>query len=294
MCFVLSVSVYGYMCSIYCDYHPCFILVSSLFSTLLSSINCHYNQFLQHQPFVVIHLKSRIARVRLWQLQLPLCAILKKHNIGYHIYADDTQLYISFNSKEPLTSLTKLNNCISDIRVWMIKNKLKFNDSKTECIIFRSPRLKTDFRGVSISVGDSQISSSPKVRDLGVIFDNSLSLDAHISNICRSTHFHLRNIGRIRTLLTFHATAQLIHALITTRLDFCNSILYNLPNNKIGTLQRIQNQAARMLTRSPRRNHITPVLRELHWLRISDRIIFKVLILTHKAFHGVAPVYLCE
>ena len=144
-----------------------------------------------------------------------------------------TLMYISFNSKEPLTSLTKLNNCISDIRVWMIKNKLKINDSKTEFIIFRSPLLKTDLSGVSINVGDSQISSSPKVRDLGVIFDSCLSLDAHISNICRSTHFHLRNIGRIRTLLTFHATAQLIHALITTRLDFCNSILYNLPNNKI-------------------------------------------------------------
>ena len=95
-------------------------------------------------------------------------------------------------------------------------------------------------------------------------------------------------------MLTFHATAQLIHALITTRLDFCNSISYNLPNNKIERLQRIQNPAARMLTRSPRRNHITPVLRELHWLRISDRIIFKILILTHKAFHGVAPGYLCE
>ena len=141
----------------------------------------------------------------------------------------------------------------------MIKNKLKVNDSKTEFIILRSPLLKTDLSGVSISVGDSQISSSPKVRDLGVIFDNCC-------NICRSTHFHLRNIGRIKTLLTFHATAQLIHALITTRLDFCNSILYNLPNNKIEKLQRIQNQAARMLTRSPRRNHITPVLRELHWL----------------------------
>ena len=118
---------------------------------------------------------------------LPLCAILKKHNIGYHIYADDTQLYISFNSKEHWTSLTKLNNCISDIRVWMIKNILKINDSKTEFIIFRSPLLKTDLSGVSINVGDSQISSSSKVRDLGVTFDNCLSLDAHISNICRST-----------------------------------------------------------------------------------------------------------
>ena len=176
----------------------------------------------------------------------------------------------------------------------MIKNKLKINDSKTEFIIFRSPLLKTDLSGVSIRVGDSQISSSSKVRDLGVIFDDCLSLDAHISNSCRSTHFHLRIIGRIRNLLTFNATAQLVHALITTPLDFCNSILYNLPNNKIERLQRIQNQAARMLTRSPHRNHITPVLRRLHWLRISDRIIFKILILTHKAFHGVAPVYLCE
>ena len=81
---------------------------------------------------------------------------------------------------------------------------------------------------------------------------------------------------------------------ITTRLDFSNSFLYNLPNNKIERLQRIQNQAARTLTRSPRRDHITPVLRELHWLRISDRILFKILILIHKAFHGVASVYLCQ
>ena len=55
------------------------------------------------------------------------------------IYADDTQLYIAFKCKDPLESLTKLNMCISDIRVWMIKNKLKINDSKTEFIIFRSP-----------------------------------------------------------------------------------------------------------------------------------------------------------
>ena len=114
------------------------------------------------------------------------------------------------------------------------------------------------------------------VRDLGVVFDQYLTFHDHISGICKSTHFHLRGIGRIRNLLTFDATAQLIHALITSRLDFCNSILYNLPNKQIERLQRIQNQAARMLKRIPRRNHITPVLRELHWLRIHDRIIFKV------------------
>ena len=205
---------------------------------------------------------------------LPLGAILRHHNIGYHIYADDTQLYISFKCKDPLESLTKLNMCISDIRVWMIKNKLKINDSKTEFIIFRSPLLKQNLSDLSVRVGDMQVSPSSKVRDLGVVFDQYLTFHDHISGICKSTHFHLRGIGRIRNLLTFDATAQLIHALITSRLDFCNSILYNLPNKQIERLQRIQNQAARMLKRIPRRNHITPVLRELHWLRIHDRIIF--------------------
>ena len=81
---------------------------------------------------------------------------------------------------------------------------------------------------------------------------------------------------------------------LLSRLDFCNSILYNLPNKQIERLQWIQNQAACMLKRIPRRNHITPVLRELHWLRIHDRIILKILLLTHKAVNNTAPEYLCD
>ena len=100
---------------------------------------------------------------------LPLGEILRHHNIGYHIYADDT-LYISFKCKNPLESLTKLNMCIFDIRVWMITNKLKINDSKTEFIIFRSPILKQNLSDLSVSVGDTEVPSSSKVRDLGVVF----------------------------------------------------------------------------------------------------------------------------
>ena len=225
---------------------------------------------------------------------LPLGAILGHHNIGYHIYADDTQLYISFKCKDSLESLTKLNICITDIRMWMIKNKLKINNSKTEFIIFRSPLLKQILSDISVIVGDIQVSPFSKVRNLAVVFDQYLTFHDHISGICKSTHFHLRGIGRIRNLLTFDATAQLIHALIIRRFDFCNSIIYNLPNKQIERFQRIQNQAARMLKRIPRRNHITPVLRELHWLRIHDRIIFNFLLLTHKAVNNTAPEYLCD
>ena len=83
-----------------------------------------------------------------------------------------TQLYISFKCKAPLDSLTRLNMCNSDIRVWMIKNKLKINNSKTEFIIFRSPLLKQNVSDLSISVGDTQVSPSSKVRDLGVVLTN--------------------------------------------------------------------------------------------------------------------------
>ena len=108
----------------------------------------------------------------------------------------------------------------------MIKNKFIINDSKTDFIIFQTPLLKLNFCDLSISVGDTQVSPSFKVRDLGVVFDQYLPFQYHISGICKSTHFHLRSIGTIRNLLTFDATAQLIHALIIARLDFCNSILY--------------------------------------------------------------------
>ena len=102
----------------------------------------------------------------------------------------------------------------------MINNKFKINDSKTEFIIFRSPLLKQNVMDLSVSIGDMQVSPSSNVQDLGVVFDQYLTFHDHISGICKSTHFYLRGIGRIRNLLTFDDTAQLIHALITCRLDF--------------------------------------------------------------------------
>ena len=176
----------------------------------------------------------------------------------------------------------------------MIINKLKINDSKTEFIVFRSPQLRCDLSGLSVNVGESQIMQSVKGRDLGVTFDQFLNFDDHITAICRSTYFHIRNIGKIRNLLSYNACSTIIHALISCRLDYCNSLFYNVHTHKTDRLQRLQNQCARILTKSPRREHITPGLKSLPWFKIQDRIIYKILMLTYKLYYNIAPTYLCE
>ena len=140
-------------------------------------------------------------------------------------------------------------------------------------------------------VGDSNIVSSNSARNLEVIFDKCINLDYYISSVCKSTYFHLRNIGGIRNILSNDACAQLIHSLVTVRLDYCNSILYGLSDNILYHLQKIQNTAAIILARLPRLSHISATLFDLHWLPIRYRITFKICI-TYQAYHRTAPSHL--
>ena len=141
---------------------------------------------------------SVLGPLKLCLYLFPMSAILKYHKIVYHVYADDPQLYIPFKCKQPLEAISKVNSCLSDIRRWMITNKLKINDSKTEFIVFRSPQLRCDLSSLSVNIGENQIMQSLKVRDLGVTFDQFLNFDNHITAICRNTYFHIRNIRKIR------------------------------------------------------------------------------------------------
>lgn len=86
----------------------------------------------------------------------------------------------------------------------------------------------------------------------------------------------------------------MVHAFITSRLDSCNSILYGLPEAELSKLQRIQNTAARLVARVKKSDHISPVLHNLHWLPVRSRIVFKILLITFKALHGQAPIYITE
>ena len=112
--------------------------------------------------------------------------------------------------------------------------------------------------------------------------------------MCKSAYFHLRNIARIRKYLDSAATQSLVHAFITSRIDYCNSLLYGVSNVSLSKLQHVQNSAARLIMHIKKSEHITPTLIKLHWLPVTHQITFKLLLLTFKALSGMAPSYISD
>ena len=135
------------------------------------------------------------------------------------------QLYCSFDINSPDDALYAITSCISDIRSWMIGKKLKINDDKTEFFIITSP--KAGFSAnLQLKIGQEIVLPSTSCKSLGVMFDDHMQKNgcSYQSYLLNHT-FHLRNIGAIRNLRTDSATEQLIHSLVTSRLDYCNSLL---------------------------------------------------------------------
>ncbi|KXJ07191.1 putative RNA-directed DNA polymerase from transposon BS [Exaiptasia diaphana] len=223
----------------------------------------------------------------------PVADILRKHKMSFHFYADDTQIYIPFscNDENALdAALNSIKACLCDIDLWMTINKLKLNKDKTEFLIFSSKHSLLSSSPV-ISFGSEIIHPSSCVRNIGVLFDSSLSLANHIKMTCKSSFYHLRNISRIRKFLSVKSTDILVHSFISSKLDNCNSLLYGLPKYLIDRLQAVQNACARLVMLSKKHDQITPLLINLHWLPVNTRIKFKILLLTFKALHGLAPIY---
>ncbi len=136
-----------------------------------------------------------------------------------------------------------------------------------------------------LTLDDCSLNSSSSVRNLGVIFDSNLSFDSHISSICKTAFFHLKNISKLRPMLSMSNAEMLIHAFMTSRLDYCNALLGGCSARLINKLQMVQNAAARVLTRTRKNDHITPVRSTLLWLPIKHCIDFKILLITYKALY---------
>ncbi len=177
-----------------------------------------------------------------------LSQIMRKNQIAYHSYADDTQIYLALspNDYSPIDSLCQ---CIDEINSWMSQNFLQLNKKKTEVIAFGN---KDEVLKVNAYLDSRGQTTKNQVRNLGVILETDLSFSSHVKAVTKSAYYHLKNIARIRCFVSSQDSDKLVHAFITSRVDYCNGLLPKL--------QLIQNAAARILTRTRKSELITPVL----------------------------------
>ncbi|XP_067668413.1 uncharacterized protein [Haliotis asinina] len=219
---------------------------------------------------------------------------MSAYHVPHHFYADDSQLFDTFKSSEhsQLQCKSNLEACLASTRSWMSANKLKLNDEKTETMVISTVSRQKKFVITDISIGQSSIPFSPLLKNLGVLLDSNRSMDKQINRLVKTCHYYLKNTGSIHKVLTKDATATLVQTLILSRLDYCNSLLFGISSSKLHRPLKIQNKAARVITLTSPRCHMSPILNSLHWLRIRERIDFKILCLTYQSFYNSGPSYL--
>ena len=170
--------------------------------------------------------------------------IVGRHLPQVHCYADDSQLYLSFNPSCATShdgAIRLMETYISDVKQWMTSDKLILNNEKTEFIVIASRHLFKKAAVNTIRVGDCDVSKVSVVRNLGAWFDDELTMAVHITKMCSAAFYLLRNIRRIGKYLSMDAAAPLIHFFVSSRIDYCNSLLYGVPKCHIDKLQRVQN-----------------------------------------------------
>jgi len=201
-------------------------------------------------------------------------------------------LYIALDG----TSATKnIVSCFEAVQYWFSLNGLSLNPDKSEAVVVGTgARQRVEGAVNAVSLGAISIPVSESVRSLGVTIDSTLSFDRHVNEVCRAAHYHIKALRHIRKCISNDDAKQIAVSVVTARLDYCNSILYRMSRTNIAKLQRVQNTLARVVTRARKRDHITPILQDLHWLPVAARIDYKVALLTFKTLTSEQPSYLNE
>ena len=220
--------------------------------------------------------------------------LLRQEKTNYSMYADDTDLYLIFKPSELTENVAEMERTAGLVRRWMASNELKMNDAKTEVMLITPRRMAMKIECPTMVIGEHVVAPSHFVRNLGVILDSLAGMERQINAVCKTSYMHLYNISKIRCYLDKHSLACIIHAFVTCRLDYGNALLCGYPESQIQKLQRVLDVAARLISGRRKYDHITPVLKELHWLPVVRRIQFKVVTTVFKAMHDTGPAYLQE
>ena len=202
-------------------------------------------------------------------------------------FADDSNGRRSFALKFQFQVLkNEVPNCMQEIVRWSHAHFMKINPDKTELLLLYPPSLNKEVLIKGILFQDQCIRFSEFVKNVGVWIDCNLSLTQHVNNIASHCYKILKDIGCIRKNLEKEHLESLVHAVITSRLDYCNCLFMNISKRNLYKLQKVQNSAAQLVLGRRRRQSARAALRELHWLNVEARIVFKILLVVFKVIKG--------
>lgn len=219
-----------------------------------------------------------------------LARVIKSHGMMLTSYADDTQLVLAVH-KDGVQVAASFQEGMLAISSWMASNCLKRNSDKTGVMIFGNLQPEWSHNWWPSELGILPTPAT-KVRNLGIISDEKLSFSNHANTIISSSFYTLKMIRKILPLLPISAGKTLMSTLILSKLDYCNGLFLNAQEKVMNKLQIVQNSAARILSGTPKRISISPVIRDLHWLPVRTRIKFKALCIAYKALNNIGPQFL--
>ena len=221
-----------------------------------------------------------------------LIQLIERHDLSPHLYADDTQVYGSCRPSMTAQLLDRMSECLADIAAWMRSNRLQLNTAKTEVIWCSSTRRQHQIPQSPLVVGSDAVVPVRVVRNLGIYLDSDLMMRTHVAKTVSSCFAVLRQLRSIRRSVSDPVLQSLVVALVLTKLDYGSATLAGLPAVQLDRLQSVLNAAARLIYRRRKFDHVSPLLKELHWLRVPERITFRLAVLAYRCQHNTAPRYL--
>ena len=186
----------------------------------------------------------------------------------------------------------KINADLQRIRDWCFENYLLLNPDKTKLMVFGSQQMICKLPSFKLSFLGEELLPTDSVKDLGVIFDPTLSFDSHITALTATCICRLAKINRSKHAFNPNLLVNIINALVFSRLYYCSTVWSNTSDKNLRKLQHVQNFAARIISGKRKFDHITPVLRELRWLTVTQQLYPRDAVFTFKCMTGCAPDYL--
>ena len=211
-----------------------------------------------------------------------LPVMIEGYTIKHHLYADDTTLLDDPPITSVAASISNMEHCIDAVYTFCSSKRLQLNPMKTEIIWFgiRDSLKRLQHTDLGLHVGTVAIKSTSVVHYLGVLLSSELAMQQHIGKLTGLCYYHLRRL-KVRRILGSTITYRLVSTFVSSRLDYCNSILAGLPKSTIVQLQRIQNAVVRPVCDLGRHDHVIKSLRQLHWLPIQFCIVYKLCLMMH-------------